>query len=322
MTLHIINGDAFTSILHGAGIIGDILPWRDILHEGPVPPDNFPDHFHGVRADYIASRGWASYDNVRSMFDERERILSQAASNSEIVLWFDPDLYDQLQLVQVLARICRITPAPAIVSLVATNHPGIHNAEEIRSLFAQRTIVTSEQYACAQRTWQAITAASPENMLSILRSDDLAEFPWLGAALRRYLEEFPNENNGLSRTERTILRCTTETPSLLDAFSAVQDSEEHPFLGDTVFASYVEKFCTSRIPLLELKSEEQFTPLTPTSSTFWYQQLQLTSAGTQVMQHHASNIALNGIDRYVGGVHIKSGEPIWYQNKDGMLIKK
>ncbi len=35
--LHITNGDATLPELRRTGLTGDLLPWRDVLHEGPVP---------------------------------------------------------------------------------------------------------------------------------------------------------------------------------------------------------------------------------------------------------------------------------------------
>lgn len=35
--LNITNGDCAVSIMQQANIAGDFLPWRDVLHDGPVP---------------------------------------------------------------------------------------------------------------------------------------------------------------------------------------------------------------------------------------------------------------------------------------------
>lgn len=36
MTLHISNGDHAAERIRFAGITGDVVPWRDVLHEGPA----------------------------------------------------------------------------------------------------------------------------------------------------------------------------------------------------------------------------------------------------------------------------------------------
>jgi hypothetical protein len=35
--LHVTNGDAAVPGLRGMGLVEPIMPWRDALHEGPVP---------------------------------------------------------------------------------------------------------------------------------------------------------------------------------------------------------------------------------------------------------------------------------------------
>ena len=35
--LHVTNGDLVAGRIAESGLSGDVLPWRDALHEGPVP---------------------------------------------------------------------------------------------------------------------------------------------------------------------------------------------------------------------------------------------------------------------------------------------
>ncbi|HEU5174445.1 MAG TPA: hypothetical protein VFT96_06825, partial [Gemmatimonadaceae bacterium] len=59
-TLHITNGDSAMSALRAGGVTGAIVPWRDVLHDGPVPNLPWPE-LRKVRARFIASRGWSTY---------------------------------------------------------------------------------------------------------------------------------------------------------------------------------------------------------------------------------------------------------------------
>ena len=101
--LHVTNGDSTVLGLREAGIEGDVLAWRDILHEGPVPADLSEDGLDEVRARFLAGLGAGSYEEVRASFAEREVALAAALEGDEIVLWFEHDLYDQLQLIQILS---------------------------------------------------------------------------------------------------------------------------------------------------------------------------------------------------------------------------
>src|SRR3954452_10644840 len=101
--LHITNGDSTVATMRQAGIGGDIVPWRDVLHEGPVPPLP-PAELLAVRAEYLARRGLADADDIERILRARDERLGAALGATEpVVLWFEHDLYDQLQLIQILA---------------------------------------------------------------------------------------------------------------------------------------------------------------------------------------------------------------------------
>jgi len=96
--------------------------WRDVLHEGPVPdvPD---DELREVRARFLSGAG--AEDIVRRGFQERDAALA-AARDGEYVLWFEADLYDQLQLAQILDRLARLEVAPERITLICIGeHLGI-----------------------------------------------------------------------------------------------------------------------------------------------------------------------------------------------------
>ena len=100
--LHITNGDAAAGRMAEAGIPGDIVPWRDVLHEGPVPAGLGLDELRPVRARFLADCGWAPYEQALADLGTRDVALASFREHDETVLWFEPDLYDQLQLLQVL----------------------------------------------------------------------------------------------------------------------------------------------------------------------------------------------------------------------------
>src|SRR5687767_11834054 len=59
-TLIITNGDTAAEKMREGRINGEILCWRDVLHEGPVPRMSMPEELSPIRADYLAWRGWRS----------------------------------------------------------------------------------------------------------------------------------------------------------------------------------------------------------------------------------------------------------------------
>src|SRR5262249_61227362 len=102
--LHLTNGDSAAQILREGGITDVVLPWRDVLHAGPVPAVPAARLRRG-RAKYLASTAdmasTAGMDESRilAFLTERDRVLRRHPGG--FVLWFEADLYDQLQLIQI-----------------------------------------------------------------------------------------------------------------------------------------------------------------------------------------------------------------------------
>ena len=109
--LHVTNGDSAAGKLRAAGIPGAILPWRDVLHDGPVPAGLTLKQLSERRAAYLGERGVAPADELLAGFRSRDARLEDCRTEDEVVLWFEHDLYDQLQLIQLLDWFADAMPA-------------------------------------------------------------------------------------------------------------------------------------------------------------------------------------------------------------------
>src|SRR5262249_18455226 len=145
--------------------------------------------------------------------DDVARALSPAEGLDEIVLWYEHDLFDQLLLVRLLALIARHEgPRPALSLVCIGEHPagpafmgvGQLTPAELASLFETRAPLDQPTIALGRDAWAAYTAPDPRQLEAFL-DWDLAPLPFLARALRRHLEEYPGLDDGLSRTERTLL---------------------------------------------------------------------------------------------------------------------
>jgi hypothetical protein len=227
--LHVTNGDCAIAVLRAAGMHGDLLPWRDVLHEGPVDPRLPLADLSAVRARFIADSGWASLEEAGRQFRERDERLQRCAADEEVVLWFEHDLYDQLQLVQLLAWF-RAHPHPRLTLVCEAEYLGEMAPSRAAALFASRRAVAPEQLQLGWEAWNAF----PGGIESFLMKD-LSRLPFLEAALKRYLEE-PR------RTEALIAGALAGGPlEFGELFRRTQEKDEPRFLGDTVFLQRVER---------------------------------------------------------------------------------
>ena len=219
--LHVTNGESAARRIRAAGLGGEVLPWDDVLHEGPLVAAP-PATLRRLRADFLAAHGWGEADALADRFARRDARLAHAVAEAQpIVLWFEHDLFDQLQLVQVLA-VVGDAPAELVQSTAFLGEP----ATQLRPLWARRTPVTRAQRALARAAWEAVCARD----LGPLLAADTSALPCLHGALERLREEWAPH----SRTERQLLAALAAGPrDPVALFAANQAAEEAPFLGDT-----------------------------------------------------------------------------------------
>jgi hypothetical protein len=181
------------------------------------------------------------------------------------------------------------------------------SAEQLATLKGTERPVTAEQYRLASEAWAAFRSADPGALVEIsvrLKPDTSygRALPFLGAALLRFLAEFPSVANGLSRTEELALSAVGDGP--LDGgalFVATQEEEPRPFMGDTTFFAIVRSLASARVPLVTI------APV-PEELDLRNHVIGITDAGREVLAGRRDHIALNGIDRWRGGVHLAGRE--------------
>ena len=232
--LHITNGDIAAGLLAQV-VTGEILPWRDVLHEGPVRAGLPLEDLSRERARFIADCGWGAYDHVLEEFRHRDEVLERSVKHDEVVLWFEHDLYDQLQLIQLLGWFAR--HAPAKLSLVCeAEYLGTMTTGRVAQLFDARRAVSGAQLEQGRAAWEAFTAEDPRS----LQSGSFDSLRFLPAALRRHLEEYPWVADGFSRLERAVMEALGAGPLKFgELFAAVR--EEPAFLGDAVLRWHLER---------------------------------------------------------------------------------
>ncbi len=321
--LYITNGDSAGGTLRQTDLPGEILTWKDILHEGPTPAGLSLEQMSKIRAQFIADSAFGTYDDVLASFTHRDTLLAQFAAHREVVLWFEHDLYDQLQLIQLLDWFSHQHLGATTISLICINaFPGIANfvglgqlnPDQLRSLYETRRPLTEIEFRLGSPAWHAYCSPDPTELEAFLRQDTSA-LPFLKAALLRHLEQFPALQSGLSRTERQILEVVASgVYKPFEIFRAAQEKEESPFMGDTPFWFHLFSLCTGKKSLLKRADGGRFS--LPTGdhrdSAFRDQRLVLTGEGKKALAGQTDWIKINrGIDRWLGGVHLQGKNAIW-----------
>ncbi|HEV2109702.1 MAG TPA: hypothetical protein VGR16_15700 [Thermomicrobiales bacterium] len=317
--LHVTNGDAVGAQIERAGIGVHILPWRDLLSEGPVPARLSLINLADRRARFIDAAGWATYREARRAMATRDSELLRFKDYDEVVFWFEHDLTDQLQLLQAFDRFAARGGEGKRLTLVTTDrYPGVEpfhglsqlDPDQLAELHERRRALTLDDFRLAQRGWDAFRSPDPAAIEAFL-GEDTRRLPYLAPALRRHLEQFPAVGDGLSRTERATLQVLAERPRTLgDLFRATQDMEPAPFLSDRAYALHLRRLTEATRPLVRIADGGSLAASS-------YQDddqgaaLEITDRGRAVMEGRDDWADEGYPERWLGGVHLEPGQVLW-----------
>jgi hypothetical protein len=268
----------------------------------------------------MAEAGYATLEEARQYLQACEDTLAASSRHEEVVIWLDHRLSDQLILIKLLDWFSRHNSSDVKLSLICIGrYPGLDHfvalgeltANQLAPLADTRLRVGDTQFRAAQSAWNAFTSPDPTGIECFIETHTSA-LPFLAAALRRHLEQFPSVDSGLSRTERQALAVLREHASLSGKrlFAAVQRLEEQIFMGDNSFYRLMADLSCVRHPLLQISDTPQHS----------LGEVTITEAGRRVIDGPADHIELNGIDRWLGGVHLKGSQAAWRWDRTAARI--
>ncbi len=312
--LIITNGSSAVDVLEQGNISADFLPWLDVLHEGPVPADLSLSELSKIRANYISSQGWASEEEVNADFNERNQKLESYQNYAKVILWFEHDLYDQLQILQILNWFADQATLPTQFSIICTEqYVGLIKLGKINSFFQYEQTITQQHLLIAQIAWRAFCSNKPQDWENLLQ-EDTSILPFLHDAILRQLEEYPAPKTGLSRTQRQALQIIAKNEiTAINLFEQYQETEQRRFLGDLSFWSILQQMLDSTPPLIQLTDNVKTL-----DSSNPKQKLFITPIEPEVLQENSNFLDYHQLNRWLGGVHLNS-ENRWIWSKEAGL---
>jgi hypothetical protein len=324
--LIITNGDSAVARLEDAGVAGAILPWRDVLHDGPVPAIEGLERLSAIRSAFIASDLGLGADEVSAEFRARDAVIRAHGEFERIEIWLEHDLYDQLQLLQILEFFEGQDRLGDLYLVQADDYLGHQPPEAMLRLSGAAEPVTRAQIELAREAWRAFTAQTPHRLARIADSDTSA-LPFLGPALKRLLAELPDPVRGLTLTEERALNGLVDRePTSGELFRHVSEQDDAQFLGDASFFRRLDALAFADAPLIEGlpgRSADhcgQGHRLDHGYAEYARARLRLTATGRDVIAGRVDHRVVNRVDHWVGGVHVSPAALIRYDRTHGQLV--
>src|SRR5690606_20825334 len=101
--LHITNGSVLTNVLKELKVKGTILTWQEMLCEGPTAEHIDSDDFFKIRKTFF--NGFYDIEIDSKAIKKELNKLNTPEKYSEIVLWFEYDLFCHINMVAVISLI-------------------------------------------------------------------------------------------------------------------------------------------------------------------------------------------------------------------------
>ncbi|MEN8789574.1 MAG: DUF1835 domain-containing protein [Flavobacteriaceae bacterium] len=288
--LHITNGDSFTERLKGLNLKGDIITWREMLCEGKTETNVGSESFWKTRFDYLHKH----YKISKAWFVEKTlkeyRSLCNHKQQDQIILWFEYDLFCQINMLAVLSWL-KTHRRYAQISLVCSGDEdetdkmfGLNDLsdEQLMRLYDNRVQLSQNDIEYADYVWQLYCSDNPIRLENLIDFKNY-QFKYLSDAIKTHLKRFPTIKNGLNEVENKILKISLEekpkSKSML--LGSILQNQGYYGFGDTQY----ERIITNLKPL--------FTSFNP---------VRLSKKGKEILDGQTSYYSqIKDEEAYLGG---------------------
>jgi len=207
MVYHILNGDALTDRFLATGLPGEVIVAREAFIDGDLSGDTLQE-FWKVRA-----KNWnETFENYKTkVADEYEKIL-QAPADSEFNLWFEYDLFCQVNLWFTLHLLHSSGKSKNVYAVYSSHLSkedpnfwssyGSATPEDLKTCFTQRTALTEADFNFGNELWLAYKNADFEKLTELAKQPKPA-FPYLQDVVQAHIARFPSTGEP-GRPEKAI----------------------------------------------------------------------------------------------------------------------
>ena len=250
MVYNILNGDSLAYSFPDAKIEGEIIVVREGLIDGDLSGDNLND-FWRSRAKYMNITE-TEYNN--SVVKEFEKVMN-APDNSEFNLWFEYDLFCQVNMWFVISIINGLPIAKKVFAVYTSylnktseqfwNGFGPANSDELKVCYSDRIHLSEADINFGQKLWTAYKNGDLEALTNLSKHQSLA-FPYLQEVVKAHVDRFPKDGTK-GRPEKVIEDIVKNiSTDFHKVFKEFWSRESIYGFGDTQLKSLYDKVMHSR----------------------------------------------------------------------------
>jgi len=300
---------------------GCLLDSHDVLSVGPLLKFQTLDEWRTIREQYWRSVSGefdlSGGEYPRDLFRHLERVREA----DSITVWLGTGLAEQMLFIWLPQFLRLLGVEPERLRIIQfVNDPdsgreiisvGELSPEKIKQ-HPPAIPIDSDSLAGADLAWEAVTAVEPWPLVNLLAQNNGA--PLLKQSLGSLLWRFPDIETGLSQLKMKLLEMVAEQgPKAVRVigYTIIRTMDSLDLVGDWQFFAWLKSLGSpaARQPPVSITGDPENMRET---------EVRITDLGKRVLAHEANFVTLNGIDEWVGGVHLEA-ERVWYQ-QNGVIV--
>ncbi|WP_456378339.1 DUF1835 domain-containing protein [Lutibacter sp.] len=251
-TIHVLNSDSTAQILEKSKIKGAIVVWREMLCEGALHKEVGSDEFWIKRYSYFEKEvGIERIDYFDTTIKEIVK-LEDVSNYNEVVLWFEYDLFCQVNLLALCTYLLDNYVKKATYYLVCTeNEKGTkhlqslsnYSSEEFTTLYNTKITLSKANLEYAKTCWNVYVENNFEELKNF-NFNKTSKFQYLQQTMKQHLLRFKSEN-GLNQIENKVLEIINlnlfSKREIIENLLTWQQKETIYGFGDLQFFIYLKK---------------------------------------------------------------------------------
>jgi len=253
--LHILNGDSTLPILEKSGIKGDVVVWRELLCEGPLHKEVGSDDFWINRYAYFQDEIGVSRIEYYDKTIKEIVKLEDVSGYNEVVLWFEFDLFCQVNLLALCSYLLDNYVKKTNYYLICTGKVegekrlqslSDFSPSDFKTLFENKITLSKASLEFAKESWN-IYVENDSNKLKRFDFNQNSKFQYLQLAMNQHFNRLPTEN-GLNQIENKIIEIINSNlfseNEIVRKLLIWQQNETVYGFGDLQYFQYLKKLNT------------------------------------------------------------------------------
>lgn len=242
---HVLNGDCLAEQLRQTAINQDFIICREALIDGDVQANSL-DEFWEIRAKFIINSYNASVEDYLDRTVKEFEKLIHLPDNSEVCLWFENDLFCQVNMWFVLSLLVKnptlkvFRVFPEIEDDELWKGFGNANAENLESAYSSKVQFEKKDIELGLHLWKAYQKSDFVPLKELSKTVSVC-FEYLEQVCQAHIDRFPSDNS-LGRPEKLLFEIIKLQPTdFHEVFQKFSEKEGIYGFGDLQVKRIYEK---------------------------------------------------------------------------------